>query len=174
MLDLRYPIGPPLVPESPDATTRAGFIATIAATPTRLRAAVAGLHDRQLDTPYRRDGWTVRQIAHHVADSHLNAYTRTKLALTEDNPTIKPYMETRWAELADSKRPIGGSLALLDHLHDRWVALLSSLPAESFSRTYFHPETQQQATIDGLIASYAWHGAHHVAHVTELRRRKGW
>ena len=174
MPDLRYPIGPPVVPDSLDAETRAAFVRAIAATPARLRAAVAGLHDRQLDTPYRPGGWTVRQVAHHIADSHLNAYTRTKLALTEDNPTIKPYVETRWAELPDSNRPIGGSLALLDHLHERWVALLASLPAESFSRTYFPPENKQQATLDGLIASYAWHGAHHVAQVTELRRREGW
>ena len=174
MPDLRYPIGPPVVPESMTSEDRAGFLAAIAATPARLRAAVAGLDDRRLDTPYRPGGWTVRQVAHHVADSHLHAYTRSKLALTEDNPTIKPYDEARWAELSDSRRPIGGSLGLLDHLHERWVALLSSLAAESFRRTYFHPESKRQVTLDGVVATNAWHGAHHVAHVTELRRREGW
>lgn len=174
MLDLRYPIGPLVVPESMTPDDRAGFLTAIAVTPARLRGAVAGLGDRRLDTPYRPGGWTVRQVAHHVADSHLQAYIRCKLALTENNPTIKPYDEAGWAALADSNRPIGGSLGLLDHLHERWVALLSSLPAESFGRTYFHPQSERQVTLDGVVATYAWHGAHHVAHVTELRRREGW
>ena len=174
MTDLRYPIGPLVVPESITSADRAGFLAAIAVTPARLRAAVAGLDDRRLDTPYRPGGWTVRQVAHHVADSHIHAYTRCKLALTEDNPTIKPYLEARWAELPDSSRPIGGSLALLDHLHERWVALLVAVPGESFRRTYFHPESEQQVRLDGVTAAYAWHGAHHVAHITALRRREGW
>lgn len=174
MTDLRYPIGPLVIPESITPEERAGFLAAIASTPARLRGAVAGLDDRRLDAPYRPGGWTVRQVVHHVADSHLNAYIRTKLALTEDNPTIKPYQEAAWAELPDSTRPVGGSLALLDHLHERWIALLSSVPAASFGRTYFHPENRQQVTLDLVAATYAWHGAHHVAHVTELRRREGW
>jgi len=174
MTDLRYPIGPLVVPDTTSADERAGRVGVLAVTPVRLRAAVAGLDDRQLDTPYRPDGWTVRQLVHHLVDSHLNAYVRCKLALTEDAPVIKPYDEARWAELPDSKRPIGGSLALLDHLHERWTALLASLPGESFQRTCFHPQSGKTITLDHLAATYAWHGLHHVAHVTELRRREGW
>lgn len=174
MTDLRYPIGPLVVPETTSAGERASRVGVLAVTPVRLRAAVAGLDDRQLDTPYRPDGWTVRQLVHHLVDSHLNAYVRCKLALTEDAPVIKPYDEARWAELPDSKRPIGGSLALLDQLHERWTALLMSLPAESFQRTCFHPQSGKTITLDHLVATYAWHGLHHVAHVTELRRREGW
>jgi hypothetical protein len=135
---------------------------------------VAALSDHQLDTPYRPQGWTVRQVVHHLPDSHLNAYIRCKLALTEDNPSIKPYDEQRWAELPDSRRPIDGSLALLDHLHERWAALLRALPPEAFGRTCVHPASQTVMTVDRLVASYGWHGRHHVAHITELRRREGW
>ena len=174
MTDLRYPIGPFqfVEPFGPDA--RAAAIGVIAATPVRLRAAVAGLDDGRLDTRYRPDGWTVRQVVHHVFDSHANAYIRSKLAVTEDHPTIKPYDEAAWALLPDSARPIAGSLALLDHLHERWTALLRGLPEAAFSRTWFHPESNQVLTVDRLVATYAWHGAHHTAHVTELRRRNGW
>ncbi len=174
MTDLQYPIGSLSVPEELSPEARAALIASMASLPVRLRAAVAGLATRQQDTPYRPGGWTVRQVVHHLADSHIHAYTRTKLALTEDNPTIKPYLEARWAELPDSRGPIEGSLALLDHLHGRWTALLASIPPDQFARTYFHPESQARVTLDGLIATYAWHGSHHVAHLTELRRREGW
>ena len=172
--DLRYPIGVFEYREPVTAEQRTTWVDTIAATPTKLRAAVAGLNPLQLETPYRPGGWTVRQVVHHLPDSHLNAYTRCKLALTEDHPTIRPYFEARWAELPDSARPIEGSLALLDVLHDRWVALLRAIPHEAFGRTCHHPESKIDFTIDRLVAMYAWHGPHHVAHITELRRRQGW
>ncbi len=172
--DLRYPIGTfdfrePVTPEQ-----RADWVDTIAGTPSKLRASVAGLDPPRLDTPYRPGGWTVRQVVHHLPDSHLNAYTRCKLALTESHPIIKPYDEARWAELPDSTRPIDGSLVMLDVLHERWVALLRAIPAAAFARTCHHPETKTDLTIDRLVATYAWHGPHHVAHITELRRRQGW
>jgi hypothetical protein len=172
--DLRYPIGAFEFQEPVSEGQRRHRIDEIAIAPTRLRAAVAGLDDGQLDTPYRPGGWTIRQVVHHVPDSHANAYIRTKLTLTEDHPTIKPYLEARWAELPDSNRPIEGALALLDNIHDRWVALLRAIPAAAYARTCHHPEAGIDFTLDRLIAMYAWHGAHHTAHVTELRRRKGW
>ena len=172
--DLRYPIGPFEYRAPTTAADRGAWIETIARTPGKLRAAVAGLDPGQLDTAYRPGGWTVRQVAHHVPDSHMNAYIRCKLALTEDHPTIKPYFEARWAELPDSARPIDGALALLDLLHERWVALLRATPEAAFARTLYHPEAKIDFTLDRLVAMYAWHGPHHTAHVTELRRRQGW
>jgi hypothetical protein len=154
---------------------RAACVARIAAAPAALRAAVAGLSEAQLDTPYRPGGWTVRQVVHHVPDSHLNAYVRIRLALTEDTPTIKPYEEARWAELPDARTlPIDTSLALLEGLHARWVALLGVLGAADGARQFHHPEHGRLITVDELIAMYAWHGEHHVAHVTSLRARNGW
>jgi hypothetical protein len=154
---------------------RAACVARIAAAPAALRAAVAGLSDTQLDTPYRPGGWTVRQVVHHVPDSHLNAYVRIRLALTEDTPTIKPYEEARWAELPDARAlPIEASLALLEGLHARWVGLLGGLGAADGARQFHHPEHGRLITVDELIAMYAWHGEHHVAHVTSLRARNGW
>jgi len=139
-----------------------------------LRSAVAGLDDFQLDTAYRDGGWTVRQLVHHVADSHMNAYVRIRLALTEDWPTIKPYAESRWAELADAKTlPVEVSLALLEALHRRWVVLLKSLGEEDWQRGYMHPENGRQA-LGTVIALYSWHSRHHTAHVTELRKRMSW
>jgi hypothetical protein len=150
-------------------------VARIAAAPAALRAAVAGLSDAQLDTPYRPGGWTVRQVVHHVPDSHLNAYVRIRLALTEDTPTIKPYEEARWAELPDARTlPIEVSLALLEGLHARWVGLLGGLGPADGARQFHHPEHGRLITVDELIAMYAWHGEHHVAHVTSLRARNGW
>ena len=173
-LDPRYPIGRFAAPERFDEVLRAAFIQQIAVTPAALRAAVAGLSARQLDTPYRDGGWTVRQVVHHLPDSHLNAYARCKLALTEDEPLVKTYQEDRWAELPEAK---GGdielSLALLDALHARWVAALGSLPAAAFARTLRHPDLGPMS-IDLVLALYAWHGRHHVAHVTALRERMGW
>jgi hypothetical protein len=161
-------------PERLDEGERRGAIDAIAETPAKLRAAVAGLTDVQLDTPYRPDGWTVRQVVHHVPDSHMNAYVRFKLALTEDEPTIKPYDEARWAELADTREtPIDSSLALLDRLHDRWVRLLRSMSADDFARRLRHPESGVQR-LDQVLALYDWHGRHHVGHVTSLRERMGW
>ena len=172
--DLRFPIGKRTTPASFSGAWRAKAIATIAETPTNLRRAVGGLTEVQLDTPYRPGGWTVRQLVHHVADSHMNAYLRTRFALTEVNPAIKPYDEATWAELADAKAmPVEPSLAIIDALHARWVYLLKSMKPEQFARTMFHPE-HGELTIDGLVSIYEWHGPHHTAHVTELRKRSGW
>jgi uncharacterized damage-inducible protein DinB len=172
--DLRYPIGRFEHPTPFTAETRAAAIAAVAETPAHLHRAVQGLSDDQLDTPYRPDGWTVRQLVHHVADSHMNAYMRTRLALTEENPTIKPYDEVKWAELPDARSlPVGVSLSMLDAIHIRWVALLKSMKPEQFARTFNHPE-RGPMTIDSNLALYQWHGPHHVAHVTELRKREGW
>jgi DinB superfamily len=172
--DLRYPIGKFQRVETLTDAQRHAFIDAIAEAPARLRCALAGLNDRQLDTAYRPDGWTVRQVAHHIPDSHLNAYVRLKLALTEAEPTIKTYEEARWAELGDvNATPIETSLALLENLHKRWVALLRSLAPVDWKRTFRHPEWGP-ATVDFLLAQYAWHGRHHVAHITSLRERNGW
>lgn len=169
--DLRYPIGRLERRASLSVDERRAAIDAIAAAPAKLRAAVTGLDESQLDTPYRPGGWSVRQLVHHVADSHMNAYTRFRLALTEDTPTIKPYDEAAWAELADVRAvPIRVSLDLLDAMHERLVSLLRSMPAEAFARTLRHPENGPM-TIDALLATYGWHGRHHVAHVTALRER---
>lgn len=172
--DLRYPIGTYTAPASVTAAQRAAWIADIAAAPAALRAAAAGLSPEQLDTPYRPEGWTVRQVVHHVPDSHLNAYTRFKLALTEDEPTIKPYDQARWAELPDSAAPPEVSLALLEALHQRWVALLNAMSPEQFNRRFRHPEHGRIFTLDETLGLYAWHGRHHAAHITALRERRGW
>jgi uncharacterized damage-inducible protein DinB len=174
MSDPRYPIGKfsfdgPLTDDQKHA-----FLNEIAEAPSNLRAAVKGLSDPQLDTPYRNGGWTIRQVVHHVPDSHLNSYVRFKLALTEDEPTIKPYAEDRWAELADTKAtPIEVSLTLLDSLHDRWVRLLRSLTPGDWKRTFRHPALGAM-TLEKTLALYAWHGRHHVAHITELRKKMAW
>lgn len=173
--DLRYPIGKFAYDGAMTDARRAACVARISAAPAALRAAVAGLSDPQLDTPYRPDGWTVRQVVHHVPDSHLNAYVRMRLALTEDVPTIKPYEEARWAELPDARTlPVEVSLALLEALHVRWTALLRTFGAVEGARQLRHPEHGRLMTIDELLALYAWHGEHHVAHVTSLRDRSGW
>ena len=174
MSDPRYPIGKfsytgPLTPEQQQQA-----IDDIAQTPARLRAALSGLSEQQLDTPYRDGGWTLRQVAHHVPDSHMNSYIRFKLALTEDDPTIRTYMEERWAELPEAKHaPIDVSLALLDSLHERWVMVLRKLTEEDWKRTFRHP-VMGPMTLDKNLALYAWHGRHHVAHVTSLREKMGW
>ena len=174
MTDLRYPIGKFHFDGPPTEEQRKKFIDEISQAPANLRAAVKGLSEKQLDTPYRPDGWTVRQVTHHVPDSHLNAYVRFKLALTEEEPTIKPYAEDRWAQLADTQAtPVEVSLALLDSLHDRWVRLLRSLPPEDWKRTFRHPELGL-VTLERNLALYAWHGRHHVAHIASLRERNGW
>ena len=171
--DLRYPIGRFDFPE--DLTTeRADFIDQITQTPAALASAVSGLDDEQLDTPYRPDGWTVRQVVHHVADSHLNSYIRFKLAVTEDQPQVKLYDEKLWAELDDGRAaPIDLSLTLLSALHERWTRFLRSLDESQFSRTLLHPD-YGSLTLDQNLAIYAWHGRHHVAHITNLRQRNGW
>jgi len=173
--DLRYPLGKFSYDGTMTDARRAECVARIAAAPAGLRAAVVGLDDGQLDTPYRPGGWTVRQVVHHVPDSHLNAYTRTRLALTEDSPTIKPYEEARWAELPDARSlPVEISLRLLEALHARWVPLLERLGPADGARQFRHPEQGRLITIDEVVAMYAWHGEHHAAHVTRLRERMGW
>src|ERR1700739_887720 len=172
--DLRYPVGKFHFPDTIGREERGTFVDQIAEAPLRLRSAVTGLSDSQLDTPYRPGGWTVRQAVHHLPDSHLNSYVRFKLALTEDDPTIKPYAEDRWAELADTKTtPVAVSLTLLDSLHDRWVRLLRSLTSDDWKRTFRHPELGSM-TLEKTLALYAWHGKHHVAHITELRKQMSW
>jgi hypothetical protein len=174
MADLRYPIGDFQEPKHFSADGRKRSIAIIEETPAKMRAALRGLNDRQLDTPYRPGGWTVRQVVHHVPDSHLNAYIRFKLALTEEMPTIKPYDEQAWAKLEDSRStPIETSLTLLESLHERMTVLLRSLKTEDFARQLNHPE-RGPMTVDSVLALYGWHGPHHVAHITELRKREGW
>ncbi len=174
MTDPRFPIGKFHYDGPPNAEQKQSFLDEIAQTPARLRAAVKGLSETQLDTPYRDGGWSVRQVVHHLPDSHMNAYIRFKLALTEDEPTIKPYAEDRWAQLADTKAtPVEVSLTMLDSLHDRWVRLLGSLTPPEWTRTFRHPEMGPMS-LEKTLALYAWHGRHHVAHVTELRKRMSW
>jgi len=171
--DLRYPVGRFSPPASTLPGIRAAHIQTLRMLPGVLRSAVSGLNDAQLDTPYREGGWTVRQVVHHVPDSHAMCYTRFKLALTEDWPTIKPYDEAAWANLADSRLPIEVSLAMLEAVHERWVALLESMTEEDFQKGFTHPErgSQKLAT---TLALYDWHSRHHTAHITGLRARQGW
>jgi len=173
-MDLRYPVGPFEFAGTLSNGQRQTLIDQIAATPEKMRAAVEGLSDEQLNTPYRPEGWTVRQVVHHVPESHMNSYVRFKLAVTEEEPTIKTYFEDRWAELDDAKQaPIGLSLNLLEALHERWVWFLRSLKDADFQRTFRHPELGT-VSVDKNIALYAWHGRHHVAHITSLRKRMGW
>lgn len=173
--DARFPIGPFLFDGKADRGLREQRIGEIAKAPGLVRAAVAGLSEQQLDTPYRAQGWTVRQVVHHLPDSHINAYTRFKLALTENEPTIRPYDEARWAELPDARTaPVEPSLRLLEFLHQRWVLLLGQLGPEDFGRRFRHPEHDSIFVLDEALALYAWHGRHHVAHITSLRRRMGW
>ena len=174
MSDLRYPIGKwGREPVTSDAQRRT-LLDQIAAEPANLRAAVTGLSETQLDTHYRPGGWSVRQVVHHVPDSHMNAFIRFKLALTEDEPLIKTYEEQKWAELPDVKQtPVETSLALLERLHERWVRLMRATPAELYARRFRHPEIGPM-TLDDLISMYSWHGRHHTAHITSLRERMGW
>jgi hypothetical protein len=175
MDELRFPIG--LFTRDGDITQEElqQWVGDIELMPVRLREAVAGLTDEQLDTPYRPGGWTIRQVVHHLADSHMNSYTRFKLALTEEEPTIKPYYEDRFAELTDGRTaPIDLSLTLLDALHSRWTILLKSLQREQLSRSFIHPESGGSIRLDWNIGNYAWHGNHHIAHITQLSHRMGW
>jgi hypothetical protein len=174
MDDLRYPIGKFSLEGEITGDRRELWIAQIAGAPAQLRTALGGLSEDQLSTPYRPGGWTLRQLAHHLPDSHMNSYTRFRLALTEENPTIKPYHEDRWADLADARTaPVDLSLRLLEALHARWVMLLRSLAPDDFKRTFQHPELGPM-TLERNLALYAWHGRHHVAHVTGLRERMRW
>ena len=171
--DLQYPVGKFQPVENVTEAQRRAFIEAIAETPAKLRAAVGGLSEEQLDTPYRAGGWTVRQVVHHLPDSHMNSFVRFKLALTENEPTIKPYDEKRWAETADAKAPTEPSLLLLENLHKRWLVLLESMSGSDWQRKFRHPE-RGTMTLDQNLQLYAWHGRHHVAHITALRERNGW
>jgi DinB superfamily len=174
MSDPRYPIGKFQYAGPFDSNQRSQLIESIEEAPAKLRAALEGLSLMQLDTPYREGGWTPRQVAHHVPESHMNAYTRFKLALTEENPLIKPYMENLWAELPDVKEtPVETSLALLEALHKRWVIVLRTMKPEHWQRSFRHPELGT-VSLDRNLALYAWHGQHHIAHITSLRERMGW
>jgi hypothetical protein len=175
VIDVRYPIGKFDGRDSLTPEERREYIEVIAAAPRAMRAAVEALSEQQLATPYRDGGWTLRQVAHHVPDSHLNGYVRTKLALTEENPTIKPYDEDPWARLADTRdTPVEVSVAMLELLHLRWVNLLRSLDDDQFRRTFRHPEHGGTQTIDWILGMYSWHGRHHTAHITSTRERMGW
>ncbi|MGM0838283.1 MAG: YfiT family bacillithiol transferase [Bacillota bacterium] len=172
-MEERYPIGIFEWDGEPDKEKLELWIKEIEDAPQQLRKAVAGLSDQQLDTAYRSGGWTVRQVVHHLPDSHLNSYIRFKLALTEENPAIKPYQEDRWAELTDSRLPIEVSMQLLDALHERWVALLRTLDGKDLEKTFYHPDSGEM-NLAKCIGLYAWHGKHHLSHITELRRRRNW
>jgi len=173
-MDLQYPIGKFQWEGAITNEQRKQLIAQIEQAPVQLRQAVAGLSQEQVNTPYRPNGWTVRQVVHHLPDSHMNTYIRFRLALTEDEPTIKPYDQERWAVLEDARTaPLELSLSLLESLHQRWVILLRSLPAQDFARTFRHPE-MGVVSLDKYLALVAWHGRHHIAHITSLRDRMGW
>lgn len=174
MSDPRYPIGKFKFDGPASEAKRNVFIDDIEQAPAALRASIQNLSPEQIETPYRDGGWTVRQVVHHVPESHMNAYIRFKLALTEDEPTVKPYMEDRWANTPDvDSTPLEVSLAMLEPLHDRWVRLLRRLQPADWKRTFRHPELGLMP-LEKNLALYAWHGQHHVAHITELRKRMGW
>lgn len=173
--ELKYPIGRFSPPTETSEDLRRRWIEEIAALPAQLRAALVGLTEEQLDTPYRPGGWTVRQVVHHLPDSHINSYVRFRWALTEDNPTIKAYEEQLWAELPDAaKAPIDLSLDLLEMLHKRWVVLLKAMDEAGYQKTFFHPDSKKTFRLATILALYAWHGKHHLAHITELKKRNGW
>ena len=171
---LRYPIGKFSFNANADEKEIAKKISEIEKLPSEISNAVKGLNDSQLDTTYRDGGWTVRQVVHHVADSHMNAFMRVKLALTENNPTIKPYDENSWAKLEDMKLPVEVSLSIIAPVHVRFVHLLKKISHSDLSKTIFHPESKREMSIKFLIALYSWHGKHHTAHITELRKRMKW
>lgn len=175
MSDPRFPVGRFVFPAVGDHGHVTRSIAEIASLPTQLRTAVAGLSDDALATPYREGGWTVAQVVHHLADSHLNAYTRFKLALTEDHPTIRPYDQEAWAELPDARQlVIAPSLDILEGLHARWTRMLEALGPAEWERTFVHPEHDKSFTLGQTLAMYGWHGRHHTAHIRALRDREGW
>jgi len=172
-IDPRYPIGQCKTPDVITATDIGRAIATIAGASARYREATQSLSEAQIDTPYREGGWTVRQLIHHVADSHMNALIRVHLALTEDWPTVKPYKEAAWAELRDYTAPVESSLAIIENLHARWAMLLNSLDETQWKRGFVHPE-RGPSNLEAATLLYEWHSKHHLAHITELRRREGW
>ncbi|CAG9609965.1 YfiT family bacillithiol transferase [Pseudoneobacillus rhizosphaerae] len=172
-MDLRYPVGHFKIEGEITTELISNWIAEIENAPRLLREAVRDLQDYQLNTPYRPGGWTVRQVVHHLPDSHLNSYIRLKLALTEEKPVIKPYKEDKWAELPDSKLPVEVSLQLMEAIHSRWVSILNTLSPSELEKTFYHPESGENS-IASMIALYAWHSRHHIAHITSLRNRLGW
>ncbi len=171
---LKYPVGNFEMPATITSEMRANYIAIIEAFPAKIAEAAAHLSDEQLDTPYRPEGWTIRQVVHHCADSHINALCRLKLGLTEDLPTIKPYMEALWAELPDSKLPIDCSLVIIKNVHQRWVTILKNMTADDFSRSFIHPEHGFSFSLAQNTALYAWHCSHHLAHITTLKASENW
>jgi hypothetical protein len=172
---LKYPIGKYNRPEVITESDINKWIGEIAALPEQLRETINGLSEQQLATPYREGGWTVRQVLHHVPDSHVNAYIRFKLALTEDTPTIKLYLEDKWAQLQDTQAtPVEVSLTLLEALHKRWVVLMKGMSVNDFKRTFYHPEQKKEISLDGIAGMYAWHGKHHLAHIQKLKERMKW
>lgn len=172
MEHLKYPIGKFVAPETVTNEMRSVWIEKLEALPQQLEAALVGITEEQLDTPYRPEGWTVRQVVHHLADSHINAYCRLHLSLTEDAPTIKPYSEGLWAQLADSQLPVESSQQILRGVHHRWVHLLRSMKEEDFARTYIHPQYGKVYSMDTMTALYAWHGEHHLGHVKIVSKSK--
>nr|WP_026695264.1 bacillithiol transferase BstA [Peribacillus kribbensis] len=174
MEDRKYPIGRFVVPHVFSEDSIDIWINDIAAAPANIKEAVHGLSDEQLDTPYREGGWTIRQVVHHIADSHMNAYIRFKLALTEDFPTIKPYKEGDWALLSDSSAEISASIQIIEGLHTRWEALLRSMKPADFKRKFIHPEMQTTINLYTTLALYSWHSRHHCAHINSLREREEW
>ncbi len=171
---LRYPIGHFEADQTYTADDSQQHIAVIATMPHHLTELVGKWSDDRLDTPYRPGGWTIRQLVHHIADSHMNAYVRTKLALTETHPTISPYEEGEWANLADSKLSIAPSLVILSNLHQRWVTVLEAMTEADYARTYYHPGSQRTYTLEEVMALYAWHSEHHYQHAYRLAERNGW
>nr|WP_157059970.1 putative metal-dependent hydrolase [Saccharibacillus kuerlensis] len=171
---MRYPIGRPNDALESDEEKREEWIEHIRRLPDRLEDAIEGLSEEQLDTPYRPGGWSVKQVVHHLADSHMNAYIRLKLALSEDGPTIKPYEEAVWAEQPDTKLAVGASLMILRGLHVRWAFLLESLTPEQWQKTFYHPESREWNRLDTQTSHYAWHGQHHTSQIAALRERSGW
>ena len=171
---LRYPIGKYKAPTTISSADVAEWIKTIEDLPAKLRRLVSGLSDEQLDTPYRPGGWTIRQVVHHIPDSHANSYVRFKWTLTEDKPTIKAYHEDRWAELPDSFGPIDSALNLLDAIHIKWLIILKSLTKDDLKKSFIHPESGRETFLDWNIGLYAWHCNHHYAHIANLKKQKGW
>lgn len=175
MEKLKYPVGEFSLEEKPGKAQLQLFIGVIKKLPEKLSDSVKELNDEQLDTRYREGGWTIRQVIHHIGDSHANAYIRFKLALTEDNPTIRPYFEDRWAELEDYRKvPVEVSLRFISVLHEKWTILLETMSEEDFKRTYFHPENNRKYTLAEVTAMYEWHSRHHLAHITSLKERMKW
>ncbi len=174
MTDLRYPIGKASIEGELTQDQRMAMIDEVGRLPSKLRAALQNLNPHQLETSYRPEGWTVRQVVHHLADSHMNAFVRFKLALTESEPTIKPYNEKLWAETADARTaPFELSLNLIESLHERWTLLMSTMEAKDFLRVMIHPE-RGRLMLGNTLRLYEWHGRHHTAHITALRERMGW